>query len=248
MKTLSLRSILVALALTAPLAACTAPVESAEEGQAEQGLAAPKAMALTAVDAKFARWLPTPNGKIAGMMLDNGSIVHFHHDAITDASSLKAGDAVHVEGVQKDSVIKHASVSKDGNVLIKAPEFDSKKFAHKKHEWKKGDHKKHEWKKGDKSAFIEKMKEKHAADLAALTDVTAKGTIEAVIPGRHGGVHGYVLSDGTVAYAPHHSNVAELGLKKGDSITLAGKGGSYDIGKSMIVSSVTLPSGETKTL
>jgi hypothetical protein len=240
MTTLWLRSILAALALSAPLAACTQPVDTTEE-QSDQETVAAKPFALTAVDAKFARWLPTPNGKIAGMMLDNGSIVHFHPEAITDASAVKAGDAVRVEGVQKDAVFKHASVTKDGNVLVKAPDF-------KKHEFKKGEHKKHEWKHGDKSAFIEKMKEKHAQDLASLTDVKSTGTIEAVLPGRHGGVHGFVLSDGTVAYAPHHSNVSELGLKKGDSITLAGKGGSYDIGKSMIIESVTLPSGDVKKI
>ena len=246
MTTLWLRTILAALALSAPLAACTAPVD-ATEGESEQAAVAEKPVALTAVDAKFARWLPTPNGKIAGMMLDNGSIVHFGHDATPDASSLKAGDAIRVEGVQKDSVFKHASISKDGNVLIKAPELKNHDF--KKHAFNKGEHKKGEWKHGgDKSAFIEKMKEKHEGELAKLTDVKSTGTIEAVLPGRHGGIHGFVLSDGTVAYAPHHSRVSELGLTKGDSITLAGKGGSYDIGKSMIIESVTLPSGDVKKI
>jgi hypothetical protein len=214
MNTLWLRSILAAVALSAPLAACTAPVDGTEGSESDQAAVAAKPIALTAVDAKFARWLPTPNGKIGGMMLDNGSIVHFGHDAAPDANSLKAGDAVRVEGVQKDAVFKHASVSKDGNVLIKAPEFKNHegKHAFNKGEHKKGEHKKGEWKHGDKNAFIEKMKEKHAEELSKLSDVKSTGTIEAVLPGRHGGVQGFVLSDGTVAYAPHHSKVADLGL------------------------------------
>lgn len=241
MKTL-LRSLLAAVVLAAPLAACTAPVQDTEgaEEQASAAESAAKQIALTAVDAKFARWLPTPNGKIAGMVLDNGSIVHLHPEAIADASSLKAGDAIRVEGVQKEGVFKHASITKDGNVLAKAPEF---KHHHNKGEWK---HKKGEWKKGDKAAFFEKMKEKHAQELASLGDVTSTGTIETVLPGRHGGVHGFILSDGTVAYLPHHSGLGALELKKGDPITISGKGGSYDIGKSMIIQSVTLPSGEVK--
>ncbi len=245
MKTL-LRSLLAALVLSAPLAACTAPVETAEEGVAA------KETALTAIDAKFARWLPTPNGKIAGMVLDNGSIVNLHPEAIADASSLKAGDAVRVEGVQKEGVFKFASVSKDGNVVAKAPELERLlRSGETKHHGKKlGHHKnKGEWKHGDKAAFaekIEKMKAKHAQELASLGDVTGTGTIETVLPGRHGSVHGFILSDGTVAYLPHHSGLGDLELKKGDAITVSGKGGSYEIGKSMIIQSVTLPSGEVK--
>jgi hypothetical protein len=91
---------------------------------------------------------------------------------------------------------------------------------------------------------------RHHEDLSNLAPATATGTVVALLPGHHGETRGVVLSDGTVAYAKHAKTDAKLGdlVKKGDTITVSGKGGSYELGKALVIESVKLPSGETKEI
>lgn len=94
---------------------------------------------------------------------------------------------------------------------------------------------------------------RHHEDLSNLAPATATGTVVALLPGRHGrpgDARAVVLSDGTVAYAKHARSDAKLGelVKKGDVISVSGKGGSYDLGKALVIESVKLPSGETKEI
>ncbi len=81
--------------------------------------------------------------------------------------------------------------------------------------------------------------------LAAMSDTN---TISAFIVGHHGKITGVVLADGTQAYAGHKSSLDGLGLKKGDSITVSGKGGAWALGRSLKIESVKLPDGTTKNL
>lgn len=254
-----LRSLLVALVLAAPLAACTQqvdPIDTIDPQTGEVTAAAESAKLLgqlTAVDAKFSRWLPTPSGKPFGMLLDDGSLVRVRPDAVTDTTVLNAGDAVHVESVKHDATFAFASVSKDGKVLVEAPKHQGKHFAHKgkHHGWKKhhkgehakGEHAKGEhhegWKKGehkgDKAAWAQKMKDKHAAELASLSDLSVSGKVSMVIPGRHGKGGAVLLDDGTVVWTH-----GEITAKQGDVITAAGKGGTYPIGKALFVETLAV--------
>lgn len=286
MKT-TLRFLLAAIAISAPLAACTAPV--AGEGAGDDQVAQTQTE-LTAVDAKFARFVPTPNGKIGGMLLEDGTFVRMFAET---APALQKGDLVHVEGVKKEAnVFAHATVSKDGNVLVQTPAFGKHGAHHGKHfekkaEWKNDPAAKAEWMKkraewkANPEAKAEWMK-KHANDPAkahlakgawkkhhhgkgsfdpaSLEAVSSTAKVAALLPGRHGEPFAVILDDGTVAYAPfrHHGDanaagstankLADLGLKPGDAITVAGKGGNYDVGRALVIESVTMPTGDVKAL
>lgn len=241
----NLRLALAALVLSIPLAACTQQVADDAATSTDPVVAnGSEAMpSLTRVEAKFARWIPSPTGKTAGMLLEDGTFVGVHGDAKTDA--LAAGDVVQVEGIKHDASFAFASVKKGDAVIAEAPKHALHKGKHsgkhgKKHaEWKKdGEAKKDgEWKQKHAEWKHHQASPEAAAAMAALAPMSAQGTVSAVLPGRHGRVHAVVLSDGTVAYAPRHSD-AFAAVKKGDAIKLEGKGGTWAIGKSMIAETV----------
>jgi hypothetical protein len=265
------RSMVAVMVLSAPLfAGCAMQTGTAEEGEQQKPAltenARPKPEMVSA-DARFTQWLVRPDGKLAGMLLDDGAIVHVRGDAVKDTSVLKAGDAVHVEGFSfapKSSdqtatkMFGMAKVTKDGKVIVAAPELPKngehgKGFGMKHHDGPKDglamkDHngdKKHDWKHdtgNDKKAV--------GLDESKLPTVSSTATIAQVIAGRHGkGVSMLILSDGTVAYAPHHGNVDALAtLKEGDAITVSGLGGSYPEGKALKMTSVTMPTGKVEQI
>lgn len=279
----SFRSLLSVIVLAVPAFAfgCAAQAGSTDEASQTQGAVGqtknhPKPEMVSA-DAKFSQWIVRPDGKLSGLLLDDGSIVHVRSDLVKDTSTLKAGDAVHVEGFTfgkgSDSSVKSfgmAKVTKDGNVIVDAPKMPTKEEMdkmHAMHQGKmhhgpkdglamKGDHgnKKHdgvvgEGKKPEHKGPADGNK-KWGLDESKLQTVSSTATIAQVLPGRHGkGVGMLILSDGTVAYAPRHGDTDTLAtLKKGDSITVSGVGGTYPQGKALLMKSVTLPSGEVKQL
>lgn len=231
----NLRLALAALVLSLPLAACTQQVgddaATSADPIATESKVAPE---LTRMEAKFARWIPSPTGKTAGMLLDDGTFVRVHGDTKTDA--LAAGDLVQVEGIKHDATFAFASVKKGDTVIAEAPKDALHKGKHfGKHRKKHG-----EWKNAaaGKQNHAEWKLHEASPDMAALVPIKAQGTVSAVIPGRHGKVHAVVLSDGTVAYAPRHSD-AFAAVKKGDTLQLEGKGGTWAIGKSLVAETVT---------
>lgn len=241
----NLRLALAALVFALPLAACTQQVgEEPSTSSSEPVAAEAKVAELTKVEAKFARWIPTPGGQTAGMMLEDGTFVRVHPDTKTDG--LAAGDLVQVEGIKHDASFALATVKKGDTVIVEAPK-DALQPG--KLSGKHGKHGKHGGKHFEKSADWEQKKaewkaahpeggKKHWKDAeAALAPMKVSGTVSAVLPGRHGRVHAVLLTDGTVAYAPHRSD-AFANVKKGDALELEGKGGSWAIGKSLVVESV----------
>ena len=272
-----LRTVLAVVTVSLPLAGCAAQTADGTDTQSlapvVTAAATPAAAkgALKSVDAKFSQWLVSPSGKVEGLLLDDGSVAMVHHHAAKDVTkeTLQAGDAVHVEGFahQGSPVFAFASVKKGDTTIVEAPrppqgkleglapaaeggkagawrkrEMDPQKIA----EWRAqhpdfvpgAGHGKHEGK-------------RHHEDLSNLAPASASGTVVALVPGRHGEARAVVLSDGTVAYAKHSSATgAKLGdlVKKGDTISVSGKGGSYELGKALVIESVKLPSGETKEI
>lgn len=208
-----LRSFLAVVAISVPVLAVGG--EALAKGKGKGG----KAPAAS-VDAKFGRWLLTPNGKIGGILLDNGGIVRVHHDAVKD-TSLKAGDAVHVDGKSKgNNLVVHAKVTKGGNVVVDDT-------AHTKGAGKgKGSNK----------------------GGAGLVDLSASSKVSTLFVGHHGKVAAIILDDGTVAYAPHKTDLSTFSLKKGDAVTVSGKGGNYALGRALVIKTIKLPNGDTKTL
>jgi hypothetical protein len=271
------RTILVAFLSLAPLAVgCTAQMGAPDEGKTEQAAMSTAAQTTDleghlgdrtqiARDTKFVQWTLTPSGKIAGMLLEDGTIVRTHPEAIKDASVLSKGDAVHVEGFEmKDGDVLMAANVKKGDTVIVA--HDSGKFG--KHAHAKGDHAKgdkvhqkpspeemqkklEQWKKdhpGEQPHFGKGPKDWMGMNDASLQTVSGNGTIVAVIPGFKGHTAGVILSDGTTAYVPFHANMDGIDLKKGDTVSVTGKGGDYPAGRALVIKSITLPGGAVKEL
>lgn len=188
----------------------------AAEAKGKGGQKAPKA----SLDAKFGRWLITPQGKIDGLLLDSGSIVLVHPDAVRD-SSLKAGDAIHLDARAKGNgapiVYVRAKVTKGSAVVV-------------------DDTGKHQ--KGAKGG----------ANTSGLSDLSASSKVSSFFVGPQGKVRGVILDDGTIAYAPHHQDLGTFSLKKGDAISVTGKGGSYALGRALVIKTLKLPNGDVKTL
>jgi hypothetical protein len=183
--------------------------------------------AMASVDAKFDRWLVAPTGRVHGMLLDDGSIVRVRHDV--DASAIGAltkGDAVHVEGARfgDAKVFGMAEVKKDGVVVLAAPKHHDGKGHHPMPKFdgahaEKGHH--------------DGWKKHHDEEMAALSPMTAKGTVVAILPGHGGAVHALVLSDGTIAYAPHREDLSSFSIAKGDTVEVEGRGGEYPAGRAL---------------
>jgi hypothetical protein len=205
-----LRSFLAVVAISVPVLAIGG--EALAKGKSKG-----KAPAAS-VDAKFGRWLLTPNGKISGILLDNGGIVRVHHDAVKD-TSLKSGDALHVDGKSKgNNLVVHAKITKGTAVVV------------------------------DDTAHIKGAGKGKGKGTTGLVDLTATSKVSVLFIGHHGKVAGIILDDGTVAYAPHKTDLSTFSLKKGDAVSVSGKGGSYALGRALMIKTIKLPNGDTKTL
>jgi hypothetical protein len=100
-----LRSVLAVVALSLPLIGCGAQTGSRGSDPQSQAATGGKHEAFAkgtavAVDAKFSRWLVSPRGEVAGILLEDGAIVMIppHAAKGLKTSALAKGDAVHVEG------------------------------------------------------------------------------------------------------------------------------------------------------
>jgi hypothetical protein len=215
------RKLLAALALAGTLTgaiALAAPDASADVPTATK-LAKKGNGKKASFDATFDRYLVDPRGDVAGILLSNGAVVSIPRGA-EPSTALKKGDAIHVEAYQKvlpDGTIYGRPIVTKGTTVI----VDASK-------WKKG-----EAKKDPKT---------QKAKLAPMTITSSVSSFLLDKKGRHFGV---ILSDGTLAYS--HDDLMQLGLKKGDSITIEGEGGSYALGRAMVVKSIKLPNGSTVT-
>ncbi len=210
-----LRSFFAVVAISVPVLAVS--------GEALAGKGGKSKGTPTSVEAKFSKWMLTPHGTIGGIVLENGTVIRVHEDAVRD-TSLEAGDTIHVDAQAKGTVFFKAKITKAGKVVVE----DDKKHAPGS---KGGDKKKH--------------------DASKLSAVSVSGTVANVIPGHKGKVNAIMLSDGTAAYAPHGKDATDLGsfgLKKGDTVTVTGKGGTYPLGKALVIESIKLPSGDVKKL
>lgn len=218
------RKLLGALALAGTLTgaiALAAPDASADTPSAT-ALAKKGGGKKATFDATFDRYLVDPRGDVAGILLSNGAVVNIPRGA-QPATSLKKGDAIHIEAFQKvlpdGTVYGRPIVTKGTTVIVDASK------------WKKG-----EGKKGPNDAKTPKAK------LAPMTITSSVSSFLLDGKGRH---YGVILADGTLAYA--HDDLMQLGLKKGDAVTVEGEGGSYALGRAMVVKSVKLPSGSVVT-
>jgi hypothetical protein len=210
----------IVLSLTLAAVAAAPSVALADAPAATPHVSAPKVTA----QARFQRYLLAPNGHVMGLLMQDGSVVRLSHQGMQpDAPALQTGDALQVEG----RALKTAT----GTFYVRAlVSKDSKVIADGRHH--------------EKSADGEKGK-RHRGQKQALQNVSAKGRVAAVITNPRGGVMAVVLDDGTTAIGSH---METLGLKVGDAIAVAGKGGAYAQGKALRIEKITMPDGTTRDL
>jgi hypothetical protein len=194
--------------------------------------AAPKTTANTALEIKgavkgkkeasrvsfegtFAKWIISPRGEINGMILGNGALVRFPaHGFTVDASKLKAGDVVHVDANEK--ALPDGTIY--GKPLIKKGMDVIVDATGKPTPW-------------DKTAQKPKLQK-----------MKTSGTVAGFLLDGKDRKIALVLDGGEIAWA--NTDLMELGVKKGDAVTIQGKGGSWSHGTAMALDSVTLPNGK----
>lgn len=233
MKRRSPLSFLLALALPfAAVAAATPALAQTPPPAAAARAAAPRVK----IDGRFQRYVLSPKGRPTAMVLQDGTVVSLPRRAGQGAAgSLRPYDAVHVEGgavkTPTGTVIMRPVVSRDGTVLVDA----SKQRA--RHERRKGDQK------GERGRRAERDHDKGAR--APLSPMTASGRVTGIVSTPRGRPHAILLDDGTTASGFGLDGVP---LKVGDRVSVSGKGGAYAQGKALRIQTITLPSGETRTL
>jgi hypothetical protein len=170
----------------------------------------------------FQRYLLMPNGRTMGLMLSDGTFVFTPGRALRhDAPALTTGTRLEIEGVTLRTptgmIVRRAIVKLDGNVIADATK------GHKRHHAR------------------EEGREHHGK--RALQAVTGGGQIAAMVSGPKGHLHALVLTDGTTVVG---RGLEGFGLKVGDRIAVAGQGGVYPRGKSVLVEKITLPPGQPR--
>jgi hypothetical protein len=215
------------LAACVSLAGLTAIASPALAQQAPPAPAARAKAPRIAFDAVFARHVLSPRGEIAGLVLQDGTLVRVARSASANtgpAGGLRPGTVVHVEGrsVRTPSglVIQRALIKQNGALIADGTQ-------------ERGGHEKGRHHRG------------HRNKGAKLAPITATGRVQALLAGPKGGLRAILLDDGTTANV---AGAEGLGLKVGDKVSVAGKGGTYPQGKALRVRTITLPSGETRTL
>jgi hypothetical protein len=215
-----LLSLAIPLTALAPFATSVAQAEEAPAAAEARPETTP-----TAVDARFQRYILAPNGRITALVLQNGTVVHVRtHTAEEPAANLHAGDALHIEGgllkTPTGALITRAVVQQGGKVIADGTKEHGR--GHHDHHGKAHEGRPH----------------------APLQEVVATARITQLVSGPRGHLHEVLLDDGTSA----GGQLDALGLKVGDRITVAGQGGAYPQGKALRINTITLPSGEVRTL
>jgi hypothetical protein len=215
------KSFLFALAI--PFAVAFVPaLASAEPPAADAQEAAPT----STVSAKFQRYVLSPGGRPMGLLLEGGTFVRTPRRALNrEAPPLQVGDAVDVEGVAMKTptgaLMMHAVVRQNGNVIADASQLRGHRH-HRDHQGRE-----------------------HRHPRAELTPVSGAGRVASLISTPRGRVMAVVLDDGTTAMA---HGLGDLGLKVGDKIAVAGRGGTYTQGKALRIEKITLPDGQIRDI
>ena len=195
------------------------------------------------IDGKFAHYLVSPNGEVDGIVLEDGTVTRFPPHALAlapEIAPLQSGDVVRLEGDAVNGptgpVLAHASVSKGNTVIVRGdfppPPAPGEPGA--------GPRAHHGGKHGRKGP--------HGPHEESLRPMTVTGKIQGFLPDPHGRVDGILFVDGTNARAGKKVRLETLALKAGDTITVTGKGGNYPQGSSLHIETMTLPTGETRSL
>lgn len=189
-------------------------------------LAAPDGPALpvdpTSFDGTFQRYLLTPDGRIEGMQFVGGTVVRVPPRTFQqDAATIRPGNVVHVEGAavktRTGTVVVRALVRQAGRLVADARSVGRAR--------------------GDRP-------QAHSVDAhlahGKLIPMQATAKVAALVSNRRGHIDLLLLDNGTTVSS---HQLDSLGLKTGDQVTVAGRGGTYPLGKAIRARTITLPNG-----
>ncbi len=234
-----IRSLAVAalsLALAVPALAGTAFADASPVDQASAAAAAEGADGRSGrngspvtVVSEVARYVVGPLGHVRGFLLKDGTAVMVHGaagDAM--AKDIPVGQSVRVEGWSPASsggkAVMHASVFGPRGQVVTPPARGAAPY--------------------DPTARRAEWGERRE-EIARLPDASANGTVQTVIVGHRGKPVAVVLADGTSVFLRHGlaKEVMARGIRVGDQIQSSGKGATYPLGASVVVSSITFADG-----
>jgi hypothetical protein len=182
------------------------------------------------VSGNLARYVVGPLGNVRGFILKDGTAVMIHGKAgDAMAKAVQVGQSVKVDGMGPadgaNKVVFRVTVyGPNGDVVVAPPQ------------------------RGEEPRDPAARKERFAelrADIMKLPEASANGTVETVVPGRHGKTMAVVLTDGTSVFLRPGLARAVMahGIKAGDKIESSGRGARYAVGSSVVVGSITFADG-----
>ncbi len=230
----SLTLAVLSLALAVPTFAGTALADAAAAGDTQAPPTAAEGGgghfahegARVNIAGDVARYVVGPLGHVRAFVLKDGTAVLLHGtsgDAM--AKEVPVGQSVRVEGWSPTSsggkAVMHAAVYSQHGQVVTPPA------------------------RGADRAERKEERGELRAEVQRLPEASAKGTVEAVIPGHHGKALAVVLNDGTSVFLRHSlaKAVAARGIRVGDQIQTTGKGASYPLGASVLAGSITFADG-----
>jgi hypothetical protein len=228
----SLAVTLLTFALAVPALASTAFADVAQpagEAAEVQGVRAGHTGTRVNVVGEVARYVVGPLGKVRGFLLKDGTAVMVHGEAgEAMAKAVPVGQSVRVEGWSPSSsggkTVMRAAVYGQHGQVVAPPTGEAREQG-----------------RGARGERWNELK----GEIARLPDASANGTVQTVIQGHRGKIAAVVLSDGTSVFLRPRLAKALMtrGIQPGDRIESSGKGASYPLGKSVVVSSITFADG-----
>jgi len=218
-----------ALAQTAPVT--ESGVERAVEPAGEVSAAGARPHgAPVSVVGEVSRYVVGPLGHVRAFILKDGTAVMLHGtsgDAM--AKDVAVGQSVRVEGVSPaagtgSKLIMRAAVFGQHGQVVTPPARGERG--------------------GDRDARKEQWSEMRE-EIAKLPNASANGTVQTVLAGHHGKLMAVVLTDGTSVFLRPRlaKQVMARGIRPGDRIETTGKGATYPLGASVVVSSIKFSDG-----
>jgi hypothetical protein len=221
---------------------------SAQSFIAPQQAVAPHAeMQFTPAHAEgtVARYIVGPAGHVRGFQLDTGAVVMTRGregDAL--AQQLPAGQTVRVDGFTANGntqMLRRATVhGADGAVLVAPRQALAQGAMEAAQAGHAGFQAHRSWTRRDPE-----MRARMIAELEQLPMRNASGTVSTVLTGPRGHVNGVLLSDGTSVFFTHMMSreIQHRGIRVGEAVRVAGRGGAYPHGASLLAEQMTFANG-----
>ncbi len=237
---------LASLALSASMVLGLAAVAEAQSPP-QAGAEAPRpAFTPTQTTGPVARYILGPAGHVRGFQLANGAVVWVHgHEGDALAQRVPVGQSVRVEGFviqgAPTTVIHRPTIqASDGTTLVTAPPMPPGGFRGPREPGGREAGEGHE-------GHMHGMMEHRLERLEAMPQYSANGTVQTVLQGPRGGIHGLLLANNTAVFFPRpiSEGLRAHGVQPGQVVRVNGRGGAFPLGASVLAEQVTLADGTT---